>query len=426
MSLKKINFFIFRLALFFMILWPVYIAYKPGPLPALSMDRIMMIFLLLLFFINGKIIYYKEHKKIIMLLMVYFILNLFSAVLSQNVGGSIAKSIFLFLNGPFVFLFVIFFIKDEEQLIKIIKFIVWTMIVVNIFGVIESIKEQLLFKNFLITVNEYTLNALHLKVREGVYRIRSVFTNPLVYCQFLLASIPLILFYIKKTKNIFMRTFLYLNLLVTIYLIYRTGSRAGLALIFLVPIVNYVIKNYKNRLFRKFFWFFVILIVGMLIVAIREFILSNWNKIQNLQYLVIHGMISQEDVSTFARVLQFIYGLSYIKHNFIFGIGPGEELNAVYPLKSIDNYYLTLLLSVGVLGLITFLYIVFISIKVAIENIEKYNDELTLYLLSSVIIILLYYIILSIPKANVLLFLFLALIYLRNSILKHKVKYEKC
>jgi len=419
----RINLFIFSITTFFVILWPVYIAWKPGSLPAISLDRIMLFILFLTILLNRKIYLIKQYKNIIYLIFLFFLSNLISAFMSQNVGGSVAKAVFLFFNGPMIFLFILFFIKNEEDIYTILKVIVFTMFIVNIFGLIEAIVQKLLFKNFLITVNEYVLSALTEKIREGMYRIRSVFTNPLVYCQFLLASIPIILFLLKNSKKLFMKIFLVINLILSIYLIYRTGSRAGLALIFLIPILKLIIKYYRYKLFKKIFWIFFIFFMLIAFYKIRSFVIDNWYIINNLKYFVIHGKISQEDVSTYARVLQFMYGLNYIKYKFLFGIGPGEALKAVYPLHSIDNHYLTLILSIGVIGLFLFLYIIYLSIKIAIKNIQLYNDELTLYLLTSVIIILLYYLILSIPKANILLFMFLGLIYSRNYILK--MKYNK-
>jgi O-antigen ligase len=199
---------------------------------------------------------------------------------------------------------------------------------------------------------------------------------------------------------------------------YRTGSRAGLALALALPFISTYISFYKINIFKLFSNILILCIIILVSYLIYNYYIDNLNTIKNLSYLNVHGKISEDKVSTFARFIQLEFGIKSIIANPIFGIGFGQAVEAVKPLKSIDNYYLTFIISTGIVGLSIFIIFLYLTSKTAIRSISKYKDSLTIYLYVSFILLNVYYTILSISKGDLLLFIIASLIYLRSRQLK--------
>ncbi|OQK17899.1 hypothetical protein AU255_08570 [Methyloprofundus sedimenti] len=415
---------LFKISLFFLILWPTYIAMKFGSLPALSPDRLMQMALILVFilyfvFKTKKINRLKNYKSIVFIIFYYSLWNLCASIFgSENIAASISSLTNWFILGPFLLFFTFAFITKEKEINNLISTIILIMFIVNIIGLIEVCKGELLFKNFLITENEYTLGAMTENTRNGIYRIRSVFSNPLVYAQFLLAVIPLQFYNYKQKNSLIIKSLLFMDIGLSVFLLYKTGSRAGLALAIMMPCLKYYIAMYKKRWFKLVSIPIVIFFTVIIIIGVYNYTQENIATVNNLHTMNVHGQIDDETLSTLARVLQFQLGFESVKLHPISGIGFGEEMKAVEPLHSIDNYYLTLVLSTGIVGLMFFMTVVFRVINRAIKNIKIYKDEMTVYLLVSFILLLVYYFILSIPKANSLLFLIASLIYIKSQLLR--------
>lgn len=414
------NNFLFSIVLFFSFSWPSYIALKIGFLPGLTADRIFIFILVIILSIHilqKTSIFYNlaKYKGMVFFLFIWLAWNLISSIAgSNNVSSSIAATINWYLSGPIFFLFILAFIQKEIQTIQLIKLIVMIMFIVNIIGLIEIYREDLLFKNFLITENEFTLGSLTEKIRDGFYRIRSVFSNPLVYSQFLIAYLPLLFFIYKKEKRIIIKLFYLTNIFIAYIVMYRTGSRAGLALAIAFPLIFNYISLYRIKMFKFISNILIICSAILITYFIYKYYISNLAIINNLHTINVNGKISEENLSTFARFLQFELGLKSVIANPFFGIGFGQAVEAVKPLKSIDNYYLTQILSSGIIGLLFFMIFLYSISKIAMKNIRNYKDSLTIYLFVSFILINTYYMILSIPKADLLLFIIASLIYLRS------------
>jgi O-antigen ligase len=416
--------FLFSIVLFFSFSWPSYIALKIGFLPGLTPDRIFIFILIIIISIHilqkTSIFYNLEiHKKITIFLFIWLAWNLISSIAgSNNVPSSIAASINWYLSGPIFFLLVLVFIQKEIQTLQLIKLIVIIMFIINIIGIVELYKGDLLFNNFLITKNEFTLDSINQAIRNGIFRIRSVFSNPLVYSQFLLTYLPLLFFIYKKEKKFIAKLFYLTNIFIAYFVIYKTGSRAGLALAILFPFIFKYISFYRIKMFKFVSNILIIFSVILFTYFIYEFYINNLASINSLHSLNLNGKISEQELSTLARFLQFELGLKSIIANPLFGIGFGQAVEAVKPLTSIDNYYLTQIISGGVIGLLFFIIFLYLISKIAIRNIKNYKDSLTIYLYASFILINAYYIILSIAKADILLFIVASLIYLRSNQLK--------
>lgn len=412
--------FLFSVVLFFSFIWPSYIALKISLLPGLTPDRIftfIIVIILIIHAVQKTSLFYRleKYKNIILFLFIWLMWNLISSINgSTNIPSSIAATINWYLSGPIFFILVLAFIKKEIEIVQLIKFIIVIMFIINLIGIIEIYVGDLLFKNFLITENKFTLGSLTEKIRDGFFRIRSVFSNPLVYSQFLIAYLPFLFYILKNEKKIISKLFYLTNIFIVYLVMYKTGSRAGLILAVCLPLISRYISFYRIKIFKLFSNIVIVLTIILVSYFIYKYYIAHSSIINNLSYFNIHGKVGEEDLSTFARFLQFKLGLESIISNPLFGIGFGQAVEAVKPLNSIDNYYLTFILSSGIIGLSFFIIFLFLTSKVAIKSINNYKDSLTVYLFVSFILLNVYYTILSIPKGDILLFIIASLIYLRS------------
>lgn len=408
------------------IIWPNYIVLKVGSLPGITPDRmigLVLILVLFLYFTIGRGNYSKlmNYRRIVSILLILSFWNLTgSCIAAEQIGKSIFASINWFVSGPLVFIIVLLFVKDLTDVSKLIKAVVIGMFLVNLLGVVELISGHILFKNYLLTENQFTMSALIEKTRDGMFRIRSVFTNPLIYAQYLIATLPLFFYFLKKYDAISSKFFYLVNIMLTYFLIYHTGSRAGLALGLLIPLVLLYLKLYKYVWLRYILNICSLIFIAYIVLNTIEYIQTNIQDAQNLHSLYVNGKVDSTEASNLARILQLQMGFEALTSHPIFGFGYGEALNAVKPLKSLDNYYLSILLASGIGGLIILLVFISSTIKKGLYGVKKYKDPLLMYILSGFIIIHIYYFILSISKINILVYLFSAIIFLQVNILQKR------
>jgi len=416
----------FHISIIVLLLWPTYLALKIGDLPGLSLDRFMILGVAVIFMLNltsnhRYIQNLKSHGKIVLLLLITFFWNILSSfMVADNVLVSFFASINWFLSGPFLALFVLIIYEKEVDLIKLVSSMVIAIIVINIFGLIEFIKGDLLFKDYLFTVNEYTMSAIIEKTRNGMFRIRSVFSNPLVYAQVLVASIPLFLYVLKTKKIKIVKLFLLINIGLSYFLLYYTGSRAGLALGLAIPFIFFHLNLYKKPWYRLISKIVFFISVPLFLFYLYSVVGESFAQVDDLHEQNMRGELDENTLSTLARVLQYKFGMEAIVHSPIIGYGFGEAVKAIIPLKIIDNYYLTILLSTGIVGFAIFAYFLYVIINQGFKNIRVYKDVPSVYLITSFIIMLMYYMVLSIDKANNLLFLIAAMIFVRTKLQKQQ------
>lgn len=419
------------LTLFCNILWPSYIALKIGSLPGITLDRLST-FILLLLFIAQLLIKPKTlnnlrpFKSCALLLSTYFIWLIISSTITSADKLSSIYAIFNWVfNGPFILLFILIFCNNPKTMQKMLLTIFITLIICNGVGFVENIAGKPLFGDYLITKTENTEVATIMNIRNEAYRIKSVFSNALVYAQFLLASTVLSLYFRKNSKNLYFRTLCYSNLMLSYYLLYCTGSRAGLALALSYPFIMFYIHQFQKRtLLPKLILFSIhFILIPTLLSFIAYFIVSNIDNANNLQYLFASNTKDSEDISTLARVLQIILGFKAILSQPIFGYGMGQALMAIQPLKSIDNYYLGILLSSGIVGVLLLLLFIIVIYRKAIFNLKAYHDKETEIYFVIFIMLCCFYLILSIPKADILFYFFSGLILLRNQQIKKELSY---
>jgi len=395
-----------------LLLWPRYIVFKVDPLPGVRVDRIFLSLSILIYFVyflfsKRPLSKLKKYKMFVLLLttlsFVFFISFL------NNIPN--LKSFYAYVNflvtGPFLAIYCITFIDDKEHIEKVLELMVLVFLVMNIIALFEFFVEHPLFDKFLIT-KKNIMWAVRPHYREGKYRVQSLFPNPLVYAQVLVALIPINWYFFKgKKTNFIFKILVFFNLFLSIIMVFLTDSRAGIGLVCLMPFLVLYEKT-SNKIFKlmiKMIGFFVfILIFFKLVVIVKEIPFDFVKK------LAIEGA-NKRTLSLYYRFVQLKFAIiCFMKKPFL-GFGYGNVQYIIKPfLKSMDNYVLTLIISGGILGLVSFFAVVFYGLNFSINKIDKTIRDLSLYVKVSAINLLLFYLILSIDLNNSLLFVLLAIL----------------
>jgi O-antigen ligase len=409
----------FFIALVLVLLWPSYIKVNIPSIASLGLDRIILFCMFIYLFLNVFSHGVTKHSNI----KLYFLIAIWFCITSitspYETYKSIGASVNWFFFGPLLSAYIYIFMKEDT--IKIVNCLFWCLVCLNTIGLLEVFLQKSLFGSFLISVDDFNQGQFEGVFRDGSYRVKSVFTHPLVYAQFMLVGLSISYYYLfnKPFKII---TFIYI--LISYFILYHTDSRAGLALSLIIPFIIFYIKYYSNDNYRKYIKFFYFFgIIGATLLT--SFLISNSIDIaRNMHSLNVHGGFDSQQMSSLARVLQLDLGWEAIKQSPVFGYGLRQAAQAIQRV-AIDNLYLSYIIEVGFIGFLMIVILIYRGVVPGLKGIIDFKDPLLISLLSSVILILLFYFILSIPRANILLFVLLALIKTRYDGLKRKAYNDK-
>jgi len=391
---------------------------KIGELPGLGLSRVFLA--ILLFFVGLQILnnrsfrkrlsFYKLEVNTVAILFSWMVTA--SLISSEAVLVSIYQSIDWFVTGPLVMIIAFVLVKNKADIQQILIAIFYSLMICNVLGLLELIIQRSLFADMLISVTEYTSKASSDKFREGQYRIKSVFANPLVYAQFLLVSVTTSIYFFRYKMSGLLRFLAAVNILISYVLLYYTGSRAGLYLGAVYPAVLLYITLLQQRdpVCNAIIKLINFIAIPALIILLTYFIGSSFDLAENLSLLYRDGTFAQQSISTLARVLQIKYGIAAISESPLLGYGMGQSLVNMYPLRSIDNLYLSMLLETGIIGFLIQCFFMLVVLRCAIFTVRAYRRELDEYYMITVILLLAMYLILSIDHANFVLFLYFSLI----------------
>lgn len=393
------------------LLWPNYIVYKFGVLPGITPPRAVMLLLIISLFIlfccNKK---YRikltnitlQFKTIFVVLFSYTIVNILSAILhSDHLLGAFFSIINDFLNGPMLLILILVLLDNKQKQQKLYTILLLAFFTINLIGLIEWINRGPLFTSYLLTETKYTL--ITAKVRGDSYRLMSVFANSLIFSQLLVLSIPLCLYAFLYSKRL-MKILLLINLALTIFLLIKTGSRAGLGLLVTFPFL-YLYSRVYHRSSTKIIRIILIFFPLLALFAGSIYITNNLDNF--IQGSTI-GSTADSAKSTLARVKQIKLGVNALKEHPFLGYGPGEGVKIMYPRTSIDNLYLTIVLDTGLIGLFLFFVLNYLVFKYTLQ--KKYIDYREIFICLSIVLILLFFLILSIDTMMTIYYILVAML----------------
>ncbi|AND42238.1 O-antigen ligase family protein [Cytobacillus oceanisediminis] len=318
---------------------------------------ILLVFLVVLSILFNLRIDFKNttlaYKPPILFLTIWFLYAILSTLWADNLSAALKSIVFLGFGMGFTF-FIIYFLRNHEDYIKV-AYIWWFMGAFIVFiGLVNH------FLQIHLPISRiYTASAYQKSIPTAV------FTNENDFASFLSVTFFLFLTFYTYSKKIIFKGLNILFILLILFLIVVSSSRANLLAIGFGLAVWYLFMlNRKQKLF-----YLGIFVVGGTLgaVAVRDVVMSVITKVlselQSLNRISdIGGGGSMEK-----RVNLILNGFYSVKESLGFGVGAGNaeyfmEHKGIYPTYgdyNVHNWIIEILMNYGVV--ITILYLALYS-----------------------------------------------------------------
>jgi len=310
--------------------------------------------------------------------------ELITNVNGVTVGGAMMSTIFFSLNylTGFAFLFILLAVMESKEFIKKLMIVLCLSTFLSLsFGLFQNFKNMELGNNP-ISINQALINA--------------TFKDALSFGAYIAIIFPLVLgalFYFKRIARILP----FLILILSLYLIFFSGSKSGLIclfislLIFLTLSINVVFDLIKSKAIPLKNIAFSSLVVILLIVAIIfSFTIFKENMNRSITYSRFNSMFKL-GISNFYSIYRArLWKLAshMVKDYPLTGVGMGgyiiESANysninkaSIGVPQSAENYFLQVGSELGVIGLFLVLWIFWEIIKQMKRSYLKFpsNDK---------------------------------------------------
>lgn len=245
-------------------------------------------------------------------------------------------------------------------------------IIASGFGLLEFVQQRPIFEIFnfsaFANMDPQLIEVLqHGSSLEGQYRIKSIFNHPILYGQIMALTIPFALHFILH-RGFFYKLMAIVQLIAIIFSILVCESRSPLIIVVVSAISYLAVYYFDIRRARRLVVFAAMTVI--MIIATPTLI----SKAINLTV----GESARDARSAQTRVVQLQRGQFALNVRPIFGYGNGTALqyggvqNSTSKLVTIDNYYLSIAIECGYVGLILFM---FMMISFAIFGISTATRE---------------------------------------------------
>lgn len=365
---------------------PTYVGIKYANFPIINLHRVIGFAILLIIVLNSmisrrwfnqSIVRIKSVRKPLLLFSMYFVWRMFTALMSDNVVYSIFIVLLEVLLQYIILIAVIISINTDAELKQGINILIFTAIIVIATGVFEQITNINMYTWAAPGGTdgvEYIVTAIESKVRD-TYRVQASFMHPLVLAQYILFILPIagVLFLNKSYSDKLIAIFVGCC---GVSVLVATGSRSGivvLAVQIVYVLASFVILRARRPPSRAHM---LSILLITLLLALVVFVVIH------LRDLVV-GRGGAETMSTIARVAQIINGVEAVSRRPITGYGPGlaaeyvQVQNVETGRFTVDNYYLTILVESGVVGLSLFLSTLIVVFRILYSHAEHANNRLT-------------------------------------------------
>ncbi|MGB1019133.1 MAG: O-antigen ligase family protein [Chitinophagales bacterium] len=346
--------------------------YKISSSPFLILSSIIIILEIL--FSKGKILSSFFKQKINIFFLIFYLLAGFSLLYSKNLnhGFNQLNKLLPLLIFPLWFLV---WKATNTQIVLILK----TFIFACILAFLLSLGSQ--FWNIL-THNNYSFYYIQF--------IDILWMHP-TYLSLYLNFAIFISYYLYTKKHLSLAQFAFCSL-IFISFILMLLARMQILLMFLVLIIISIHFLKQNFSFKILFFCFISLFATLFIISQNQQLKNRFVYAKNIQYN-FENLNDKNWNGVNVRLAIWKSAFSTIKENVFFGAGIGDEDDVLfesyknnnfkfaYNLKYVaHNQYIQILLGLGVLGFIVYLFMYFLLIKNAFLN----ND----FLLFALIILL--------------------------------------
>jgi len=296
-------------------------------------------------------------------------LSIFTSALPSDSFSALIEAL---LSWYLPFLAMLYIVKNEDDVILILKIICFGAAFNTAAGILEFYFERRLLLNIfpssmiqsMVASNPALQNLLPSPgdFRNGHYRSPSIFLSPLSYGEFNIIIFPIALFFAVHRRNLIERGLGWALAIGAIVGIFSSGSRGGWIGVLVSLAVFITIWSMRKAVDERGSLGPAIAgLTGVVSFVVAIGLIIVWPKAHNT---VLGGGV--EAASTQARYIQWAMAVPFFKSNPITGHGfvtGGYVLNS-----SIDSYVISLLIETGIPGFLFFFGMLFIPIWYGLRN----------------------------------------------------------
>ncbi len=253
------------------------------------------------------------------------------------------------------FIIVLNFIKEKRQIKSFIDLSAISIFFLSLYGIYQFVMRVSIPSSWIDKDLETTITT----------RAFSIFGSPNAFAGYLILLIPIIFIQFLNENRLTKKSFYLIVLGSSLFALLFTLTRAAqlsIAFSFLLFTLLYKDKRY-------FIILIIIIFIAFTLPQIR------------IRFLNLLSPIYIEKAKTYGRIFRWNLAISIFRQKPIFGVGPGGFGGAVasrlgmYMGLYVDNYYLKTLVETGVVGIISFLYLIFSILRKGFSNLINLKDE---------------------------------------------------
>jgi len=303
----------------------------------------------------------------------YLLMAALSVSTSVNRADSLSVLVDAILSWYVPFLAMIYIVRDNDDVVFILKIICLSAIFITAAGVLEFLRHRNIFLdilpkgllNHLVDNNPSVAGLLpdaRGHFRNGQYRAVSIFVSPLSFGEFEAIVIPIALFFALFRQSVLERSLGWATVFGGIIGIFCSGSRGGYIGVLGSAAVFVAIWSIRKAKHNKASLAPAIVgLTGAISFTFLLVLIFTWKRAHNM---VLGG--GEAAASNQGRYEQWVAGIPLIKSNPLTGHGLNQGGYLIS--MSIDSYVLSLLLETGIPGLVFFAGLLLLPIGYGLRN----------------------------------------------------------
>lgn len=330
--------------------YTVFFRYE-SPIGELRTEFIFLLLGIIIFFIisikKTDLTTLKNFSWILFIIAIYYIINILS-VLVNDLGLNGIRYTFLNFIFSFGIVFMSIVARRWIKPLKVLKSFVIISTLVCLLGILEFLEVFRPYTALYLLDNPW----FNYAPGTGNIRIASSIGNPLVLSGYLLLMLPITIYVREKVEG---KSFLNITIIIHVIALLLTQSRSAYLILFLI-VLYYSTKSVKS---------FFTNISKISCIIVFFWLVLNLFGLDKIFFDRLFFKSEFESISIRKDAFSIAFDLAAEKYYMLIGSGPNSinEIlfkNNINQVTTLDNVYLMILTSTGILGLIAFLSIIIV------------------------------------------------------------------
>ncbi len=360
---RRVVFSLILWAAFLLPVWPVYLFVKLGPLPIVTPPRLILYAASLIWAYDMA---FARHRRaqfvhaarksapITGFVFLLFALGFLSLPLAEGRSVAIPEFVRQVIIWLIPYCVVLTYCRRQRDFISIVRALTIGAFVVALIAIGETLSGRLLadvLSPFISDGSEWLRNVKETKIRDGVFRAQGSHTHPLSLGEHLAMSAPFALAFLLSARRFRMKAFWAFALAAIVIAAVATNSRGAMLVMALTISAMTTLLGYrflKRAAASRWRPMAGLIVAGCLVLSPVAFV--------GAQGIISGGGGQSAANSTQSRVDQMEMAWPKIVKRPVGGHGVGRAARVLGywgRTLTIDNYYLTLALDIGLPGPLT-------------------------------------------------------------------------